>query len=182
MMPRVPIRSIIETWKACKQNYFEAARTLGINRRIVKRWVEWGRQPWGYVRWQGIRRQTTAPRHPKRAQQPPPDAQIRAWREATGFCQEKLAFLAQGAGILVSAYTIHRYLLREGLICPSRKRRRPCLQNGQVMRPSNWPVLGYLQMDVKYVTPELSGLPYTCYLYAVMDIATRYKAGLSCPE
>ncbi len=50
------------------------------------------------------------------------------------------------------------------------------------MRPSNWPVLGYLQMDVKYVTPELSGLPYTCYLYAVMDIATRYKAGLSCPE
>lgn len=50
------------------------------------------------------------------------------------------------------------------------------------MRPSNCPGLGYLQMDVKYVTPELSGLPYTCYLYAVMDIATRYKAGLILPK
>ena len=49
------------------------------------------------------------------------------------------------------------------------------------MRPSNCPVLGYLQMDVKYVTSELSGLPYTCYLYAVMDIATRYKVGLILP-
>lgn len=50
------------------------------------------------------------------------------------------------------------------------------------MRPSNCPGLGYLQMDVKYVTPELSGLPYTCYLYAVMDIAARYKVGLILPK
>ncbi|MBF8267860.1 MAG: transposase, partial [Dehalococcoidia bacterium] len=33
-------------------------------------------------------------------------------------------------------------------------------------------------MDVKYVTPEISGLPYTCYLYAAMDISPRYKVGL----
>ena len=50
------------------------------------------------------------------------------------------------------------------------------------MRPSNCPGLGYLQMDVKYVTPELSGLPYTCYLYAALDISTRYKVGLILPE
>ena len=37
-------------------------------------------------------------------------------------------------------------------------------------------------MDVKYVTPELSGLPYTCYLYAAMDISTRYKVGLILPK
>ena len=55
-------------------------------------------------------------------------------------------------------------------------------QNGQVMRPSNCPGLGYLQMDVKYVTPELSGLPYTCYLYAALDISTRYKVGLILPK
>jgi len=33
-------------------------------------------------------------------------------------------------------------------------------------------------MDIKYVTPELSGLPHTTYLYAVIDIYTRWKAGV----
>ena len=90
--------------------------------------------------------------------------------------------LAQAQGLEVSASTIHRYLQRTGLVRPSTKRRRPRFQNGQVMRPRNCPGLGYLQMDVKYVTPELSGLPYTCYLYAALDISTRYKVGLVLPK
>jgi transposase InsO family protein len=40
---------------------------------------------------------------------------------------------------------------------------------------------GKLQMDVKYVTPELSGLAHTTYLYAIMDIWTRYKQGAILP-
>lgn len=40
---------------------------------------------------------------------------------------------------------------------------------------------GKLQMDVKYVTPELSGLVHTAYLYAVMDIYSRYKQGVILP-
>ena len=103
---------------------------------------------------------------------------MRAWREATGYCREKLAVLAQGRGLKVSPSTIHRFLKRSGLVRPSTKRRRPLFQNGRVMRPRNCPGLGYLQMDVKYVTPELSGLPYTCYLYAAMDIYSRYKVGM----
>ena len=90
--------------------------------------------------------------------------------------------LARAQGLEVSASTIHRYLQRAGLVRPSTKRRRPRFQNGQVMRPRNCPGLGYLQMDVKYVTPELSGLPYTCYLYAALDISTRYKVGLVLPK
>ena len=90
--------------------------------------------------------------------------------------------MAKSEGLEASASTIHRYLLRVGLVRPSTKRRRPRFQNGQVMRPSNCPGLGYLQMDVKYVTPELSGLPYTCYLYAALDISTRYKVGLILPK
>lgn len=42
-------------------------------------------------------------------------------------------------------------------------------------------VPGKLQMDVKYVTPELSGLVHTAYLYAVMDIWSRYKQGVILP-
>ena len=30
-------------------------------------------------------------------------------------------------------------------------------------------------MDVKVVTPELSGLPWTCFEYAVIDIYSRWK-------
>lgn len=180
-MSRIPIRTIITTWKACGQNYSRTARQLGIDRRTVKRWVNRGRQPWGYVRWQGVQRRSTAPKRPHRVLQGEAAVQIRIWREATGFCREKLAFIAQHHGLATSASTIHRMLQQAGLIRPSTKRRRPRFQNGQVMRPSNCPGLGYLQMDVKYVTPELSGLPYTCYLYAALDIATRYKVGLILP-
>ena len=137
-----------------------------------------GRQPWGYVCCQGVQRQFTAPKHPKRALQGEATARVREWLEGTSFCREKLAFLAQAQGLEVLASTIHLYLHLAGLVRPSTRRRRPRFQNGQVMRPSDCPGLGYLQMDVKYVTPELSGLPYTCYLYAAIDISTRYKVGL----
>ncbi len=42
-------------------------------------------------------------------------------------------------------------------------------------------VPGKLQMDVKYVTPELSGLAHTAYLYAVIDIWSRWKQGVILP-
>ena len=43
------------------------------------------------------------------------------------------------------------------------------------MHLGNTKTIGYLQMDVKYVTPPLSGLPWTCFEYAVIDIYSRYK-------
>jgi len=46
------------------------------------------------------------------------------------------------------------------------------------MRPRNTKTIGYFQADVKYVTPELSGLPYTTWEYAFIDIFSRYKLAL----
>lgn len=43
------------------------------------------------------------------------------------------------------------------------------------MHVKNATTVGYLQMDVKYLTPELTGLPWTCFEYAVIDIFSRYK-------
>lgn len=57
----------------------------------------------------------------------------------------------------------------------------PLFQNTKHMHSKNVKTLGKLQMDVKYVTPELSGLDHTCYLYAVMDILSRYKQGIIFP-
>lgn len=104
-----------------------------------------------------------------------------ALREDTGFCSEKLAALLNKDGVEASVSTIQRLLGRHGLLRVSKRRRRPLFQNGKAMRPDNTPALGYLQMDVKHVTPELSGLPYTCFEYAAIDILSRYKVALFQP-
>jgi len=41
---------------------------------------------------------------------------------------------------------------------------------------------GYLQIDTKHVTPELSGPPFTVYEYAAIDIVSRYKVAVLLPE
>ncbi len=180
-MCRREIREIIETWKECDESYSEAARRLGIDRRTIRHWVVLGRQPTGYVRWKGVERISTAPKHPRSVLTVTEKEQIVAWRRETGFCREKLAALAKAKDIAVSPATIHRLLTKYGLVRQSRKRRRPLFQNGKAMRPENTQALGYLQMDVKHVTPELSGLPYTCFEYATVDILSRYKVALLLP-
>jgi len=49
------------------------------------------------------------------------------------------------------------------------------------MIPRNTTKPGYLQGDVKYVTPELSGLPYTTYEYALIGVYSRCKLALILP-
>lgn len=43
------------------------------------------------------------------------------------------------------------------------------------MHAKNVHTIGYLQMDVKHITPQLSGFAWTCYEYAFIDIHSRYK-------
>ena len=77
--------------------------------------------------------------------------------------------------------TIHRFLKKKGLTAPTKNYRRPRYQETTHMQVKNTHAPGKLQMDVKYVTPELSGLVHTAYLYAIMDIYSRYKAGVILP-
>lgn len=71
--------------------------------------------------------------------------------------------------------TVHRFLAQKGLMREYGYHRRPKFQDTVHMHAKNTRTIGYLQMDVKYVTPELSGLPWTCFEYAVIDIFSRYK-------
>jgi len=99
-------------------------------------------------------------------------------RKDTGFCAPKIKGILE---IPQHQRTIHRFLKAKGLVAAYGYHRRPLFQNTKHMHAKNVKTLGKLQMDVKYVTPELSGLEHTCYLYAVMDIFSRYKHGIIFP-
>jgi transposase InsO family protein len=104
--------------------------------------------------------------------------QIVRLKKETGFGAKKLKVLL---GLQTHHSTIHRFLKSKELTIPGKNYRRPRYQETTHMYVKNALVPGKLQMDVKYVTPELSGLVHTAYLYAVMDIWSRYKQGVILP-
>jgi transposase InsO family protein len=74
-----------------------------------------------------------------------------------------------------SPKTVHRFLKRKSLVRKYGYHLRPYFQETTHMHLGNTKTVGYLQMDVKYITPQLSGLPWTCFEYGVIDIFSRYK-------
>lgn len=100
-------------------------------------------------------------------------------REELHLGSRKIKFLL---GNTLSDRTIHRYLVKRGKIPKRKNYRRPLFQNGYAMRPVNTKELGYLQMDTKHVTPELSGLGFTVYEYAAIDIFSRFKLAVVLPD
>lgn len=186
-MRRSP-REIIETFKKNEGNITQTAKELQISRSTVRRWMLRGKSihSWGsrYVRWKGIRRKSTRPHSIQRLLSDRQEKQIVRVRQQTGYDKRKLSYELQlRHGITASASTIYRILHRRSayLLRDVSNFRRPQFQNGHAMRPENTKTSGYLQMDVKYVTPELSGLPYTTYEYALIDIISRYKMALILP-
>lgn len=81
-----------------------------------------------------------------------------------------------------SHMVVHRFLKAKGLVKERKKHWRPWGQETCHMHARNATAPGKLQMDVKYVTPQLSGLPYTCFLYAIIDIFSRFKLGVIYPD
>lgn len=120
----------------------------------------------------GLRRRSTRPNHIRYAIKQDQGRRIVELRKQYGATAEKIAFQLD---LPVHHRTIHRFLQRAGLVREYGYHRRPRFQDTIHMHVSNTKTVGYLQMDVKVVTPELSGLPWTCYEYAVIDIFSRYK-------
>lgn len=146
---------------------------LGIHRSTVYRWMGKARKIDGTYSSSHLTRGSTTPKHKT------PKllsglllSQIILLRKQTGWTAEKLV---KGLNLTVSPRTVHRTLADSHLVRKWGYHRRPRFQNTTHMHARNTKSIGYLQMDVKYVTPELSGLTWTCFEYGVIDIFSRYK-------
>ncbi|OGH14381.1 MAG: hypothetical protein A3H50_01150 [Candidatus Levybacteria bacterium RIFCSPLOWO2_02_FULL_37_10] len=178
-MKRVVIKNIILSYKKTG-SFVLTAKELGISKWTVKRWVMRGKTlSWGYIRWKGLVRKSTRPHTIHYAISPKLESEIVNLREQKHTGSRKLHYMI---GRAVSHMTIHRLLRRKNLVRIQPNYLRPLFQNGKAMRPSNTKELGYLQMDTKHVTPELSGLPFTVYEYAAIDIVSRYKQAIIFPD
>lgn len=170
---RVNPREIITTFKKNGQDAYVAASKLGIHLTTVYRWVKRASVRPEAISSKGLKRKSTKPKkiylYPFSGKD---KADIESLRETTGYMAEKIVSLL---GLSCHPRTIHRFLTKKGLVREYGYHLRPKFQETIHMHTKNTKTIGYLQMDVKYVTPQLSGLPYTCFEYAVIDIFSRYK-------
>jgi len=173
--PKELIRWFMENGQCVRS----AARKFGVAPGTVIYWRDKSKDVHGYPRYRSLRRQSTRPQTGRITTIIPSEQdEITRARKETGFCAQKIK------GIVKTDKhhrTIHRFIKRKGLVKESGRHLRPTLSGHKNMHSKNVKTLGKLQMDVKYVTPELSGLDHTCYLYAVMDILSRYKQGIIFP-
>jgi len=176
---RLKPKEIITRLKLNGGKIRKTARELGISPGTVINWRRRART--GYqlrLTTRGLERKSTAPKpsraHFSAAQQ---DA-ITVLRKQTGYCAEKIV---TDLKLDCSHRAVHNFLKGKGLINEWGYYRRPFYQETTHMNVKNTTKPGYLQMDVKYITPELSGLTHTCFLYAIIDIFSRFKQGIILP-
>lgn len=168
---RVKPYVIIRTFKRLG-TVSDTARELGISRMSVYRWCRKAKTIQGYYSEKHLVRRSTRPQKRVSILTLQQQSAIISVREKTGFAAVKIKSELQ---LPVGVNTIHRLLKKKGLLNEYGNHIRPRYQETTHMHLKNTTTIGKLQMDVKYITPELSGLPYTCFEYAVVDIYSRYK-------
>lgn len=179
---RIEPKEIIEKLKELGGRVRETARALGIAPSTVSMWRQRARsiRSWGYLRTKGLKRKSTAPKKKRvRRLLGAAGEAVEALRVKSQYGARKIRYLLK---LPEHHNTVHRFLKARGHILEGSTYRRPRYQETTHMYLKNVTGPGKLQMDVKYVTPELSGLPHTVFLYAVIDIFSRYKAGIIFPE
>lgn len=155
----------------------DTAKELGLHPSTLYRWLKKAQKRYSnkeapVLMARGLKRHTTRPQKILYAISGNVGRDIVEYRKKYGVTAEKIKVQLD---LNVHHRTIHRFLQRMGLVREYGYHRRPRFQDTIHMHVSNTKTVGYLQMDVKVVTPELSGLPWTCYEYAVIDIFSRYK-------
>ena len=178
---RVEPSEIIRRLKTNDGMIRKTARELGISPGTVINWRRRafsGSQGLRYLA-TGVKRKSTQPKtHRTTRLGAEIQDQIVRTKNQTGFGARKITALVRPG---VHYNTVHSFLKLKGLTIPGKNYRRPRYQETTHMYLKNALAPGKLQMDVKYVTPELSGLVHTAYLYAVVDIWSRYKQGVILP-
>jgi len=167
---RIKPSKIIGSFKKLKDINLVVEK-LGVDRSTVYRWIKRGRTAYGYLK-SSVDRKSTRPKTTHYALNHQQRIDIEALRNKRGYTAIKLKAVLK---LPCSVSTVHRYLKRKQLVMPQVNYLRPRGQETTHMHVGNTKAVGYLQMDVKYVTPPLSGLPWTCFEYAVIDIYSRYK-------
>lgn len=158
-----------------KDNNFDVVRTsnfLGLHRSTIYRWIRRSKSNLGNTSSKNLRRKSTKPKNIHLILSSQNKVEIEKLRNQKHYTAEKIAYKLK---LKCSPKTVHRFLLKRKLVREYGYHRRPRFQNTLHMHLGNTNTVGYLQFDVKYITPELSGLPYTCFEYAVIDIFSRYK-------
>lgn len=164
-------KEIIGSFKN-KGSVGEVVKELGIHKTTVYRWLKRARSGWSMYLREGVKRKSTKPKTLHYILSNEERVDIERLRIKRGFDVRKIvATLKLG----VSHMTVYRYLKRRNLVRKSKRRTRPKFQDTHHMHVKNTLHVGYIQMDVKYITPELSGLPWTCFEFAIIDIFSRYK-------
>lgn len=171
---RIKPALIIKTYKENASNIELTSKLLGIHKTTLYRWILRAKCPYGKCKLstRNLNRKSTKPKTIHYAVSENIHTDIINLRSDTGFCAEKIKDILD---LSISINTIHRILVKEGLVNDYGNHLRPKYQKTIHMNIKNTKTIGYLQMDVKYVTPELSGLPWTCFEFAVIDIYSRYK-------
>lgn len=179
---RVNPNLIIKTLKQKSLDAYKTAKELGIHPTTVYRWKKRARATYApnYLRHTGLKRKSTKPSsiHPK-ALASEDRIKIEQLRIQTKWDYLKIHRFLK---VKASSSSVYRFLKRKRLIKRKGKHRRPFYQETIHMHAKNVNSIGKLQMDVKYITPQLSGLTYTCFEYAVIDIFSRYKDALIVPN
>lgn len=170
---RVELEDIIKMYYCCRESADKTAEALGIDRSTVYRWIRRANTfTYGRLQYTRLKRKSTRKHTIQYALTKEEERAILQLHRSTRFTAVKLI---KELGLSVSVSTVNRFLKRAGCVREYGYHIRPYFQHTIHMHARNTQGVGYLQMDVKYLTPELTGLPWTCFEYAVIDIYSRYK-------